>query len=147
MGTLIRHACTPPPVFTLAVAVIQSSLRTPLVTAVGAPPLTAPSLSPACLTAIALSPVTVPADPEHRFASRAQAHPLTQYNLATKIHRRRQTGLDNGDRSWQVRTSLLCGHLLKVARQNARPLQRPGVQIPPAFEEELYTFEPPNADD
>ena len=122
MGTLIRHACAPPPVFPLAVAVIQPPLRAPLVTAVGAPPLVAPSLSPACLTAIALPPVAVPADPEHRLASRAKAHPLTQYNLAMKIHRRRQAGLDNGDRSWQVRTSLLCGHPLKVARQNARPL-------------------------
>jgi hypothetical protein len=122
LGTLIRHACAPPPVFALAVTVIEPSLGTPLVTAVGAPPLAAPSLSPACLTAIALPPVTVSADPEHRSAPRAKAYSLTQYNLAMKIHRRRQAGLDNGDRSWQVRTSLLCGHLLKVARQNARSL-------------------------
>jgi hypothetical protein len=65
-----------------------------------------------------------------------------------KIHRAPQAGLDNGDRSWQVRTSLLCGCLLKVARQNARPLARPGIRtFSPAFEEKLYTLDSNNADD
>jgi hypothetical protein len=36
------------------------------------------------------------------------------------IHARRQAGLDNDDRSWQVRTSLLCDYPLKVARLGAR---------------------------
>jgi hypothetical protein len=43
-----------------------------------------------------------------------------------KIHVRRQAGLDNGDRSWQVRTSLLCGYLLKVARLAPGRFQRSG---------------------
>jgi len=55
-------------------------------------------------------------------------------------------GLDNGDRSWQVKTSLLCGYLLKVARLDARPLPTAGHSIEfSAFDEELYTFD--RADD
>ena len=56
-----------------------------------------------------------------------------------QIHVRREAGLDNGDRSWQVKTSLLCGYLLKVARLSARTA--PTVRVPdvfPAFDEELY---------
>jgi hypothetical protein len=34
---------------------------------------------------------------------------------------------------------LMCGYLLKVARLDARPLQRPGTLCVPAFDEELYT--------
>lgn len=69
MGTLIRHAGAAPPVFALPVPVIEPSFRASLMTAVGAPPLPAPSLSPAHLAAIALPAVAVPADPEHRLAS------------------------------------------------------------------------------
>ena len=122
MGTLIRHARATPAVFALAVAMIETPFGASLMTTVGAAPLSAPCLSPARLTAIALSSVAVPADPEHRLASRADAYPLTKHNLAMKIHRAPQAGLDNGDSSWQVRTSLLRGYLLKVARQNARSL-------------------------
>jgi hypothetical protein len=83
--------------------------------------------------------IAVPADPEHRVASGAEANPLTKNDLAMTIHARREAGLDNGDRSWQVRTSSMCGYLLKVARLDARPLQRPGAPRVPASDEELYT--------
>lgn len=122
MGTLIRHANLTPPIRTLAIAMIEPPLQAPLMATVGPAPLPAPRLSPARIAAIALPAVAVPADPEHRLTSHAKAHPLTKHHLAMKIHRSQQAGLDNGDTSWQVRTSLLCGYLLKVARQEARPL-------------------------
>ena len=97
MGTLIRHARPPAPVFPLAVAVIELSFRAPLVAAVGAATLPAPGFCAARGTAIALSAITVPADPEQRVASNAS--PLTKDRLAMKIHARHLAGLDNGDRS------------------------------------------------
>jgi hypothetical protein len=100
---------------------IEPPFRTPLMPAVGAAPLPAPGFSAARFAAIALSAVAVPANPEHRVASHAETNPLTKYNLAMSIHARRQAGLDNGARSWQVRTSLL-GYLLKVAIPGVRPL-------------------------
>ena len=106
MGTLIRHVRPPTPVFPLAVAMIESSFRASLMAAIGAAALPAPGFSPADRTAIALSAVAVPADPEHCPAS--DTSPLTKDRLAMKIHARRQAGLDNGDRSWQVRTSSKC---------------------------------------
>jgi hypothetical protein len=90
--------------------------------AVGAAALPEPGFSAARGAAITLSAVAVSADPEHCVASHAEANPLTKHHLAMKIHARRQAGLDNGERSWQVRTSLMCGYLLKVARLDARPL-------------------------
>jgi hypothetical protein len=137
MGTLIRHARKPTPVFPLAIPMVKPSFRAPLVTAVGAAALPAPGLGLASRTAIPLSAIAVSADPEHRVAS--QTSPLTKDRLAMKVHARRQAGVDNGERSWQVRTSLMCGYLLKVARLNARPLPRPGTPRVPAFDEELYT--------
>jgi hypothetical protein len=62
----------------------------------------------------------MPADPEHGVASDSRANPMTKNHLAVTIHVRPEAGLDNGDRSWQVKTSLLCGYLLKVARLSAR---------------------------
>jgi hypothetical protein len=120
MGTLIRHARLATAVFPLPVPMVKPSFRAPLVSAVGAAALPPPGFAPAKGTAIALSAVAMPADPEHCVAS--HTGPLTKDRLAMKIHARRQAGLDNGDRSWQVRTSLLCGYLLKVARLDARPL-------------------------
>ena len=104
MGTLIRHAGPSAPVFPLAVAMIESSFRALLVAAVGAAALPEPGFGAAGGTAIALPPIALLAEPEHRLASGAEANPLTKNDLAL-IHARRETGLDNGDRSWQVRTS------------------------------------------
>lgn len=120
MGTLIRHTCPPAAVFPLSVPVVKPAFRAPLVAAVGSAALPAPGFAPACGTAIALSAIAVPADPEHCVTS--QTNPLTKDRLAMKIHVRQQAGLDNGGRSWQVRTSSMCGYLLKVARLDARPL-------------------------
>ena len=123
----------------LAVAMIELSFRASLVAVVGAAALTAPSLGAAGLATVALPAIAVPADPENSVTSDGRTNALTEDHLAMKIHVRREAGLDNGDRSWQVKTSLLCGYLLKVARLSARTA--PTVRAPdafPAFDEELY---------
>jgi hypothetical protein len=123
----------------LAVAMIELSFGTSLVPVVGAPSLRAPSFGAAVFAAVPLSAVAVPADPEHGMTPNDRTNPLTEDHFAMNIHVRREAGLDNGDRSWQVKTSLLCGYLLKVARLSARTA--PTVRAPdvfPAFDEELY---------
>jgi len=106
---LIRHAAfrPAPPILALPVAMIQPALRAPLVAAVGATPLLESRLAAAGGTAIALSPVAVLTDPEHRLASAATANPLPKNDFVVKAHARPQAGLDNGSRSWQVRTSFV----------------------------------------
>ncbi len=108
MGTLIRHAFSrlPAPVLALPVAMVQPSFRAPLVAAVGAASLLEPGCSAACGAAIALSAIAVPADPEHRVASAAAANSLPENHFAMSRHPCPRAGLDNGNRSWQVRTSL-----------------------------------------
>jgi hypothetical protein len=123
-GTLIRHAGlarppgTAPPVFPLAVAVVEPSLRAALVAAVGAAPLLESGLGAASRTAIALPAITVLTDPEHRLAFAAAANPLTENRFAMDRHPRRQAGLDNGSQSWQVRT-IESGDLPKVASRDS----------------------------
>ena len=78
---------------------VELSFRASLVSVVGA---------------ASLSAVAVPADPEDCVASDSRTNPLTKDHLAMTIHVRRKAGLDNGDRSWQVRTSLLCGYLMRL---------------------------------
>ena len=90
----------------LAVAMIELSFRASLAPVVGAASLSAPGFGTADLAAVTLSAVTVPADPEDCVASDTRTNPLTKDHLAMPIPVRRQAGLDNGDRSWQVRTSL-----------------------------------------
>jgi len=123
----------------LAITMIELSLRASLMPVVGAAALPAAGFEAAVVTAITLSPVAVPADPENRVTSDCRTNPLPKDHLAMPIHVGRQAGLDNGDRSWQVRTSLLCGYLMKVARLDARaaPTARTSDAFP-AFDEELY---------
>jgi hypothetical protein len=123
----------------LPVTMIQPSFRASLVPVVGTAALAAPGFEAAVVAAVALSPVAVPADPEDGVASDSRTNALTKDHLAMPIHVRREAGLDNGDRSWQVRTSLLCGYLMKVARPDARaaPTARTSEAFP-AFDEELY---------
>ena len=108
MGTLIRHArpASPPiSIFALPVAMVESSFQAPLVAAVGAAPLLQSRLSTASGAAVALSAIAVLADPEHRVASSAAANPLPENYFAVGRHPCPHAGLDNGNRSWQVRTS------------------------------------------
>jgi hypothetical protein len=90
----------------LAVAMIELSFGASLVPVVGAASLFAAGFNATGLAAVTLSAVAVPADPEDGVASDSRTNPLTKDHLAMPIHVRRQAGLDNGDRSWQVRTSL-----------------------------------------
>jgi len=123
----------------LAVAMIELSFGASLVPVVGAAALTAPGLGAADLATVALAAIAVTADPENSVTSDSRTNALTENNFAMQIHVRREPGLDKGDRSWQVKTSLLCGYLLKVARLSARTA--PTVRAPdafPAFDEKLY---------
>jgi len=104
---LIRHARSrlAVPIRALAVAMIQPAFRTSLVAAVGTAPLPQPGFVTAGGTTVTLPAITVPTDPEHRLATAATANPLPESNFAMNLHASPETGLDNGSRSWQVRTS------------------------------------------
>jgi hypothetical protein len=93
---------------------IEPSFGASLVAMVSTTALTAPGFETAAIAAVTLSAVAVPADPEDCVASDSRTNPLTKDHLAMTIHVRRKAGLDNGDRSWQVRTSLLCGYLMRL---------------------------------
>ena len=119
---MIRHRrLCPLSAGALPVAMIEPAFHALLVAAVGGTALAAAGLGAAIAAAIALSAVAVLADPEHCVANNARTNALTKNDLAMTIHVRPEAGLDNGNRSWQGKTSLLCGYLLKVARLDARP--------------------------
>ena len=123
----------------LAVTMIEFSFRASLVPVVGAAALSPAGFCAAVVTAVTLSAVAVAADPEDRVTSDSRTNAFTKDHLAMPIHVRRQAGLDNGDRSWQGKTSLLCGYLMKVARLDARAaLTARAIRYIPAFDEELY---------
>ena|ERR1700678_1649693 len=126
----------------LPVPMIELSFRTALVPVVGAAALPAPGFGAAVVAAVTLSPVTVPADPENCVASDHRTNALTKDHLAMPIHVRRVAGLDNGDRSWQVRTSLLLW-LPAEGCQTGHPGRSngPDIRCVPAFEEELYQWQ------
>lgn len=108
MGTLIRHAHPARlavSILPLAVAMVQPSFRAPLVPAIGAASLLDSGPIAASGAAIALSAIAVLADPEHLVAFAALANPLPENHFAMSRHPCTPAGLDNGNRSWQVRTS------------------------------------------
>jgi len=133
-------------VSTLPIAMIEPALRTPLVAAVGSTVLSPPGLPAAHWAAIALTAITVLTDPEHHMTSTAAANPLPQNHFARKRHARPRRGLDNGSQSWQVRTSLLRGDLLRVARPGPCRCKRRGPNTPPPSRRS-YTFQPSVGDD
>jgi hypothetical protein len=94
-------------VLALAVAMIEASLGTTLVAAVGATTLLESSLGAASRTAILLSAVAMLTDTKQRMAPAAAASPLTENDFAVNVHARPQAEVDNGNRSWQVRTSFV----------------------------------------
>jgi hypothetical protein len=117
---------------------IELSFRTSLMAVVGAASLSAAGFEAAGIAAVTLPAVAVPADPEHCVTSDCRTNPLTKNHPAVTIHVRPEAGLDNGDRSWQVKTSLLCGYLLKVARLSARTA--PTVRVPDVFPPSTKNF-------
>jgi hypothetical protein len=98
---LIRHGrlllTAAAPVFPLAVAMIEPSFPTLLVTPVGAPPLLATGLFAALDAAVAVSAITVRADEENRLATLTKAKSLPQNRFAMNHrHASSPAGLDNG---------------------------------------------------
>jgi len=82
---------------------IQPSFETPLMAPVGVASLLEACFGAASGAAIALSAITMLTDPEHGLTCDAAANPLPENRSAMIRHARR--GLDNGNRSWQVRIS------------------------------------------
>ena len=126
---MIRHASrrVALPVLTLPVAMIEPSLQTPLVAAVGAAPLLAPSFgSRQAGAAIALSAIAVRADPEHRLASLARDKPAAGEPLRHEPPSAPQAEFDSGNGSCQVRTSLMVVDPTKVAEPEPRRFKRRG---------------------
>ena len=106
---MIRHArlTLAAPVFLLPVAMILSAFGTLLVAAVGATSLLTPGGDATSGTAILLTAIAMFADPEHGVTSLAATNPLTHNYFVVTRHARRRAGLDNDNRSCQVRTSLI----------------------------------------
>ena len=124
----------------LPVAMIELSFRASLMAVVGAATLSAPGFNATVVAAVTLPAVAVSTDPEDGVASDSRTNALTEDHLAMPIHVRREAGLDNGDRSWQLRTSLLCGYLMKVARLDARTASTVRAPISsPAFHENFIS--------
>ena len=89
----------------MPVAMVQPSFATPLMAAVDAAPLLETCRGTASAAAIALTAITMLTDPEHGMTPAAAAKPLPENRFAMNRHARHRRGLDNGNGSWQVRTS------------------------------------------
>jgi hypothetical protein len=99
---LIRHArwplMTAPPVISLAVAMVEPSFWTPLMTVVGAATLLASGLAAAAVAAIAVAAITGNANEKYRVALCVEAQSLPEYDFLGGRHALSQAGLDNGTR-------------------------------------------------
>lgn len=132
-GTLIRHAalCSALPICTLAIAMVVSSFRTLLVSTISEASLLPTGLLSTHRAAVVLPPVTVAADPEDPATATGTTNSLTENNLASDRHPRPKARLDNGHRSWQVKTITEDGYLMKVA-----------IGIPAGYTTGVPTFPP-----
>ena len=105
-GTLIRHAgLNPASIPALSVAMIQSSFRARLVSAVGRTALPPPRRSAASHAAIALPAVAMRTNKKQHVAGAAQTEPRPQNRLAMYSHAPGVPALTTAIRSWEVRTS------------------------------------------
>jgi hypothetical protein len=120
----------PLPVRTLPVPMIEPAFRTPLVAVVGDTVLLPPGFGAASCAAIALPPITVRTNPEHRLASLAAANPLPENHFALNRHPPAQADFDSGNGSCQGRTSFNGGLHMKVAEPEPR-CSNGGVLLPP----------------
>ena len=97
---VVRHArlaCTlgpALPIFPLPVSVIEPSFRTLLVAAIGATPLTEPSLVAAGQAAITVPAITVGTEKKDRAAFAAPTNSQPENHLALQRHACSQAGLD-----------------------------------------------------
>ena len=130
-GTFIRHAFfaprpgSPTTIVALAIAVVLSPFRTLLVATVGDAMLLAKACPATQRTAVALSSITVAADPEDPAACVGAAKSLMENRFGTNRHLRPEAGLDNGQSSWQVRAIAQDGYLMKVASGDSSRCKRP----------------------
>ena len=101
MGSLIRHArwhlVATPPIFPLAVAMIEPTLGAPLVTPIGATALLTPRLFPTPGAAIAVPAITGNADEKHCVTIATYPMPKN-YSVLSRRHAPSQAELDNGNR-------------------------------------------------
>jgi hypothetical protein len=113
-GRLIRHARLPEtmPIFPLSVTVVESSLGTRLVSTVRFTTLNAPCTVPARRAAVALASITGTTDPEQGLAISCPTNSINKNDLCGIRHPARQSGLDNGHKSWQSQ-NLCCGALVR----------------------------------
>ena len=85
------------PVRPLPVAMIEPAFGTSLMPPVGAAALQDPRAVTATQAAIALSAITMAAEPEHGATRFRAANPLPKNNFAVIVHLPSQAGLDNGN--------------------------------------------------
>src|SRR5579872_4861177 len=131
-GRLIRHARPAPTlaIVLLPIPVVEPSLRTLLIAAVGRPVLPASCFSAARRAAVALAAVAMCTNPEHRLASLAAANALPENHFSMNRHPPRQADFDNGNGSCQGKTSLDGDLLMKVAEPEPRCFDQRGSPPP-----------------
>jgi len=129
---LIRHARPAPTlaIVLLPIPVVEPSLRTLLIAAVGRPVLPASCFSAARRAAVALAAVAMCTNPEHRLASLAAANALPENHFSMNRHPPRQADFDNGNGSCQGKTSLDGDLLMKVAEPEPRCFDQRGSPPP-----------------
>lgn len=148
LSTLIRHASSgaTAAVGPLTVAMIQTTFRALLMTAIGGAPLT-PALEPSTVgAAVALPAVTTAADPKHRRAAFASAMSLQKWSLRPLRHPVPLAGLDNAGRSWEAQSRRLRDGL-RIDSQNPGRINGRGFVFPPALESTSITLRACGADD
>ena len=116
---------------TLPIPMIEPAFRTPLVAVVGDTVLPPSGFRAANCAAIALPPIAVRANPEHRLASLAAANSLPENHFALNRHPPAQADFDSSNDSCQGRTSFNGGLHMKVAEPEPRCFQRRG-SLPPS---------------
>jgi hypothetical protein len=119
-----------PPIRALAIAMILAPFRALLVPAVGQAVLLPARLLSTQVAAVVLSPVTVATDPEDLATAAGTANSLTEDNFGAGRHPRPKVGLDNGDRSWQLKHLLMFGYLMKVCHTGNSTALTVGFPLP-----------------
>jgi hypothetical protein len=128
---LIRHACLPEsmPICPLPVTVVESSLGTRLVSTVRFATLHAPCTAPTRRAAVSLASITGTTNPKQGLAISCPTNSKNKNDLCGIRHPARQSGLDNGQKSWQSQN--LCSGAL--VRQCPAPVVEGGRGHPSSF--------------
>ena len=131
---------------TLPIPMIEPAFRTPLVAVVGDTVLLPPGFRAASCAAIALPPIAVRANPDHRLASLAAANALPENHFSMNRHPPTQADFDSGNGSCQGRTSFNGGLHMKVAEPEPR-CSNGGVLLPPSKPQYNFLLKCFDADD